>query len=196
MENLKILLYPHPILKHKSKPIRKIDAELKEIVAAMFKLMYETDGIGLAANQVGLPYQLFVMNSSGDREKPEDEYVFINPVIRKKKGKEEDEEGCLSFPEIHARVVRPTEIELEGVSLEGQLQRFQWKGLPARAAQHEIDHLLGVSFVDRLSVTALAEIREELWELEEQFETDQRLGLVPAFEEIEQQIKTLEEKRC
>ena len=194
MEKLTIKKYPHPILKYKSKPVTKIDAELKEIVREMFELMYETDGIGLAANQVGVPYQLFVMNVSGNREKKEDEYVFINPVIHKKKGKEEDEEGCLSFPEIHAHVVRAAEIELEGISLEGKPQRFTWKGLLGRAVQHEVDHLKGVSFVERLSESVFVEIRERLAELETQFETDQRLGLIPPSEEIEAQIARWEGK--
>jgi len=188
LEKLTIKKYPHPILKYKSKPIAKIDTQLKETIREMFELMYETDGIGLAANQVGIPYQFFVMNVSGNREKPEDEYVFINPVIHKKKGKEEDEEGCLSFPEIRAPVVRAAEIELEGISLEGKRQRFTWKKLLARAVQHEVDHLKGVSFVERLSEPAFVGIREQLAELEMQFETDQRLGLVPPSDEIESQI--------
>ena len=188
MEKLTVKKYPHPILKYKSNPVMKIDAELKEIVREMFDLMYDTDGLGLAANQVGLPYQFFVMNASGDREKKEEEYVFINPVIQKKKGKEEDEEGCLSFPEIRAPVVRAAEIELEGISLEGKPQRFTWKGLLARAVQHETDHLKGVSFIERLSEPAFLEVREQLANLETQFETDQRLGLIPPNEEIEAQI--------
>ena len=188
MEKLIIKKYPHPILKYKSKPIIKIDAQLKKVVRAMFELMYETDGVGLAANQVGIPYQFFVMNVSGSREKPEDEYVFINPVIHKKKGKEEDEEGCLSFPEIRSPVVRASEIELEGISLEGKPQRFTWKGLLAGVVQHETDHLKGVSFVERLSEPAFVEIREQLADLDAQFETDQRLGLIPPNQEIEAQI--------
>jgi len=194
LEKLTIKKYPHPILKYKSKPVTKIDAALKEIAREMFDLMYATDGIGLAANQVGLPYQFFVMNVSGNREKPEDEYVFINPVIHRKKGKEEDEEGCLSFPEIQSHVVRAAEIELEGISLEGKLQRFTWKGLLARAVQHEVDHLKGVSFVERLSEAVFVEIRERLAELEMQFETDQRLGLIPSNAELEAQIARWESK--
>ncbi|MBR5626760.1 MAG: peptide deformylase, partial [Thermoguttaceae bacterium] len=89
---MKIVKYPHPILAYQSKPLRKIDQELRDIVAEMFDLMYESQGVGLAGNQVELPYQLFVMNPTGDPEKKE-EYVMINPVILKKKGREEGEEG-------------------------------------------------------------------------------------------------------
>ena len=194
MEKLTIQKYPHPILKFKSKPITKIDAQLKEAVRQMFELMYESDGVGLAANQVGLPYQLFVMNVSGNREKKEDEYVFINPVIHKKKGKEEDEEGCLSFPDIRAPVIRAAKIELEGISLEGKPQQFLWKGLLARAVQHEVDHLKGISFVERLSEPAYVGIREQLADLETQFETNQRLGLIPSHEGIDAQIAEWGEK--
>jgi len=194
LEKLAIKKYPHPILKFKSKPVVKINAQLKETIREMFELMYETDGVGLAANQVGIPYQFFVMNASGNRENKEDEYVFINPVIHKKKGKEEDEEGCLSFPEIRVPVVRAAEIELEGISLEGKPQRFTWKGLLARAVQHETDHLKGISFVERLSEPAFVEIREQLVDLETQFETDQRLGLTPSHVEIEAQIAQWSEK--
>lgn len=194
MDELSIVLYPHPILRHKSKPITKIDNELKETVRRMFEVMYEAEGVGLAANQVGLPYQFFVMNVSGDPEKPEDEHVFINPIIQKKKNREELEEGCLSFPEINAPVVRPAEIEFEAIDLEGKPVQYQWSGMLARAAQHEIDHLNGISFVDRISETAFAEIREELQMLQTQFETDQRLGIVPSNDELHAKIAELEKK--
>ncbi len=194
MDKLTIKKYPHPILQYKSKPVMKIDAELKRIVDEMFELMYETDGVGLAANQVGIPFQFFVMNASGDRENKEEEYVFLNPVIQKKKGKEEDEEGCLSFPEIRAPVIRAAQIELEGISLDGKPQRFTWKDFLARAVQHETDHLKGITFVDRLSEAAMVEVREQLRELEDEFETDQRLGLIPSHEEIRDQIAQWEKK--
>ena len=196
MSDLKIHIHPHPILKYETLPIKKIDSELKKIVREMFDVMYEADGIGLAANQVGLPYRLFVMNTSADPEKKEDERVFINPVIHKKKGNEEDEEGCLSFPDIRAPVIRPNEIVIEGVTLDGQLAKYTWKGLLARAALHEFDHLNGISFVDHVSVTALAEIREKLLDLEYQFETDQRLGIIPPKTQIFAEIAELVHKRC
>lgn len=193
---MKLLSYPHPVLRHQCKPVKKIDAELRKSVTEMFELMYASEGVGLAANQVGLPYQLFVMNASGDKEKKEEEHCFINPVILKRKGKFTDNEGCLSFPDIRAEVVRAESIEFEGIDLNGELVRFQWKGHPARVVQHETDHLHGIGFVDRLSATALLEVKESLQELQLVFESDQRLGFIPSNEEIAQRIKELEEQRC
>ncbi|MGL6194617.1 MAG: peptide deformylase [Thermoguttaceae bacterium] len=191
-----IVKYPHPILRHKCKPIQKIDAKLKSIVDEMFEIMYSTEGIGLAANQIGLPYQLFIMNASGDREKTDEEYVFVNPIILKKKGREEDNEGCLSFPDIRADVVRPAEIVFEGVSLGGKVMQFNWKGLLARVVQHEIDHLFGKSFVDRISVASVADVREKLDDLLDQYETDQNLGLIGTDDAILAQIAELERLHC
>ncbi|HCK40114.1 MAG TPA: peptide deformylase, partial [Planctomycetaceae bacterium] len=83
---LKIIHYPHPTLRHVSKPVKRVDAELKDMIAQMFALMYRHEGVGLAANQVDLPYRLFVANPSGDPENKEAEHVFINPVLRGGKG--------------------------------------------------------------------------------------------------------------
>lgn len=194
MEKLTIIKYPHPILRYKSKPVEKINAEFKAIIPEMFELMYEAAGVGLAANQVGLPYQFFIMNISGDPEKKEDEFVFINPVIQKQSGREEEEEGCLSFPDIRAPVTRPAKITLEGISLDGKVQKFDWDGFLARAAQHEIDHLRGVSFIDRLNEVARLEIQEMLDDLQEEFETDQRLGMIASNDQLAAEIAELEKK--
>ena len=181
---LHVFKYPHPILKQKAKPIKKIDAALRDLVVRMFALMYETEGVGLAANQVGLPLQLCVINPTGDKAKPEEEVVLINPVIRRRKGSAEESEGCLSFPEIHASVVRPDAIEIEAISLNGEVRSFAWKGFLARVAQHELDHLHGVGFIDRLTPTVLLSIKEELEALEIEFESNRRLGFLPSEEEM------------
>ena len=193
---MQIIKYPHPTLRHKSKPIKRIDQELRDIIAEMFELMYDDDGVGLAANQVNLPYQIFVLNTTGDPDQKENEYVFINPIISKKKGSAESEEGCLSFPEIHAPVIRPSEIVIQGVGLDGQVQQYHWKGFAAKAAQHETDHINGLTFVDRLSPTNQLAVRSRLEELEQEFETNRRLGLIPSDEEIAAHIEELERKRC
>ncbi|MCL2349586.1 MAG: peptide deformylase [Planctomycetaceae bacterium] len=193
---MQIIKYPHPILRHKCKPVKKIDQELRDIVAEMFETMYDDDGVGLAANQVGLPYQLFVINTSGDADKKENEHVFINPVIRKKKGSEESGEGCLSFPEINAPVIRPAEVVIQGVGLDGQVHELHCKKLISRAVQHEYDHINGVVFIDRLSPANLLDIKEQLLELEREFETNRRLGLIPSDKEIAAKILELESKYC
>jgi peptide deformylase len=115
---LRIVKYPHPALRHKSKPLRRVDGELKNTIREMFDLMYEQKGVGLAANQVDLPYRLFVLNLEGDPAKGE-EHVFLNPVIAKRHGTVEAEEGCLSFPEIYAPVKRATKITVSAYNLDG-----------------------------------------------------------------------------
>ena len=169
---------------------------MREIIAEMFETMYDDDGVGLAANQVNLPYRIFLLNTSGDPNQKENEFVFINPVITKKKGSAESEEGCLSFPEIHAPVIRPDEIVIQGVGLDGQVQEYHWKGFAAKAAQHEMDHINGMAFIDRLSPTNLLAIQDRLDDLEAEFETNRRLGLVPNDEEIAAKIAELESKYC
>jgi len=193
---VQVIKYPHPILRHKCKPIKRIDQELREIIAEMFETMYDDDGVGLAANQVNLPYRIFVLNTSGDPNQKENEFVFINPVITKKKGSAESEEGCLSFPEIHAPVIRPDEIVIQGVGFDGQVQEYHWKGFAAKAAQHEMDHINGMAFIDRLSPTNLLTVQDRLDDLEAEFETNRRLGLIPNDEEIAAKITELESKYC
>ena len=157
--------------------------------------MYAAAGVGLAANQVGLPFQLFVMNPTGNQEVKDEEYVFINPVIIKKSGNVSDNEGCLSFPDIHADVVRAEMIEVESISLSGEEQHFQWKDRPARIVLHEIDHLKGIGFIDHLSATAKLEIRSELDDMHAIFEGDQRLGFVSSEIAI-QALKEYERRFC
>ena len=91
---LEIVHYPHPALRHVSKNLKRVDSELREMVAQMFELMYEHEGVGLAGNQVDLPYRLFVANPSGSAENRDAEQVFINPVLRAGHGQAEAEEGC------------------------------------------------------------------------------------------------------
>jgi len=193
---VKVLTYPHPILKYRCKPIQKINKELRDIAAEMFEAMYSDEGVGLAANQVGLPLQMFVMNSTGDSEKKEEERVFINPVILKKKGKTTDDEGCLSFPGIRADVLRSEYVDIEGIDLNGEVQRFQWSGFPAKIVQHETDHLNGIGFIERLTETAILNIKEELEELQVNFEGDCNLGFIPPVEELFRQIKEIEDRFC
>ena len=99
---MQIVKYPHPALTHKSRELKRVDAELRKMIAEMFELMYAHKGIGLAANQVDLPYRVFVLNVSGEAANKDQELVFINPTILRQSGNVEAEEGCLSFPEIYA----------------------------------------------------------------------------------------------
>ena len=148
---LQVVQYPHPALRHVSKPLKKIDAELRDIVREMFELMYKHNGVGLAANQVNLPYRVFVVNLESDPKKGA-ELAFINPVISRRKGLDEAEEGCLSLPGLYGYVKRPAEVVVDAFSLEGQPIHLELEGL-LRVVQHETDHLDGRLFIDRLNAT-------------------------------------------
>ncbi len=109
---LEIIHHPHPTLRFKSQPLKKVDAELREMIAEMFVLMYKQEGVGLAANQVNLPYRFFVSNPTGDIKQSEHEQVYINPVLRGGKGTVEGEEGCLSLPGVFGIVKRYQSIKV------------------------------------------------------------------------------------
>ena len=189
---MEIVKYPHPTLRHKSKPLCRVDGEVKKAIREMFDLMYANEGIGLAANQVDLPYRLFVMNVQGDPEAGEEEYVFINPVITSRKGGAEGREGCLSFPEIFAPVRRPAKITVNAYALDGRELSYEMDGLYARAVQHELDHLDGVLFIDRFSQTNLMAVKEELDDLEQEFKMQRRLKVIGSDGEIAARLLELE----
>ncbi|MEN6559000.1 MAG: peptide deformylase [Thermoguttaceae bacterium] len=191
---LRVLKYPHPALRHKSKPLRRVDGELKDVIREMFDLMYRQKGVGLAANQVDLPYRFFVINPEGDPAKGR-EFVFLNPVLEKRSGTAEAEEGCLSFPEIFAPVKRSAKVTVSAYDLDGQEIRCEFDGLMARAVQHEYDHLDGVLFVDRLSPTGLLSVKEALAELEREFEGDRQRGVIPDDQKIASRLERLEQLR-
>lgn len=192
---LSIIHYPHPTLRHESRPIQKVDKQLKTWVAEMLDLMYEHEGVGLAANQVDLPYRIFVANPTGDSQKPEMEQVFINPVLSKPKGQEEGNEGCLSIPGVHADVVRSNSIHIEAYDLAGNLLEADLEGFPARVVQHEVDHLDGVLFLDRLSEGNLANIRHLVEEFEVDFQSRLSTGEAPTEEQVAQRLAELEAER-
>ena len=193
---MRIVKYPHPTLRHKSKPLRRVDAELRKIVGRMLDLMYEKKGIGLAANQVDLPYRLLVMNTEGDAAAEELEYVFINPVIVKRSGTAEGEEGCLSFPEVFAPVRRSEKIVLSAYNLAGEEVSYQLGDLAARVAQHEYDHLDGMLFIDRLSPSAGLSVKQALADLEQEFQGDRDRSLIPGDRQIAARLAELERLRA
>jgi peptide deformylase len=192
---VQIIKYPHPTLRHKSKPLRRVDGEVKKIVRGMFDLMYRHKGIGLAANQVDLPYRLLVVNVTGDPALRDEEYVFINPVITDRKGSSEDREGCLSFPEIYAPVVRPERIVVNAYALNGEEFSYEFDGLYARVVQHEADHLDGILFIDRLSPANRLAVKEDLAALAREFNTYRQRGRIPDDAQIAARLAELEAAR-
>ena len=192
---MRIIKYPHPTLRHQSKPLRRVDAELRKTAGEMLDLMYEHKGIGLAANQVDLPYRLFVMNIQGDPEAKELEHVFINPVIVKHSGTAEGEEGCLSFPEVYAPVKRSEKIVISAYNLAGNEVSYELTDLAARAAQHEADHLDGVLFIDRLSPSARLSVKQALADLQTEFQGSRDRGLIPDDHQITARLAEVEALR-
>jgi peptide deformylase len=191
---MEIVYYPHPALRWKSQPIRQINDEVRQVVREMFSLMYAHKGIGLAANQVGLPWQLFVLNLTGDPEEKDEEYVFINPEIVKRKGSEEGEEGCLSLPKLYSDVRRAAEIIIQAYDLDGQGFEMTLDELGARCFQHELDHLEGTLFVDRISDSKRREIEPVLEEFVSEYRKQQFLGKILPDADIIALLKTLEPK--
>jgi len=189
---MEIVHYPHPALRWKSKPVAEINAELRGTVRRMFELMYEARGVGLAANQVALPYRLFVVNVTGDPASKEDERVFINPEIVHRKGSAAGEEGCLSLPELYGQVRRATTIIVEAFDLKGRSFEATLEELPGRVVQHEADHLDGVLFIDRVSEEERQELEPKLAELEARFRRRQASGETPGDEEIAKHLRALE----
>jgi peptide deformylase len=192
---LQIVQYPHPTLRHVSKPLKRVDKELHATVREMFELMYAAKGVGLAANQVNLPYRLFIINLESDPKAVDQEKVFLNPVLTSRKGNAEAEEGCLSLPGLYADVKRPERIALNAYDLSGQEVNLELDGLFARAVQHEIDHLDGILFIDRLAPTAEMAVKDVLAEFEVQYAGQLERGEIPDDAAIAKRLAELEKLR-
>ncbi len=145
-----IVKFPDPVLQKPAEPVTVFDAELRKLVDDMFTSMYDAQGIGLAAPQIGISKRLTVIDLSFQK-KPEDKIVLINPEVIEIRGKQVEEEGCLSLPEIRDRVVRAAEVKVRAQDAEGRPIEVEGTELLARAIQHEIDHLDGILFIFRLS---------------------------------------------
>jgi peptide deformylase len=161
----------------------------------MFELMYEHEGVGLAANQVDLPYRLFVANPEGDASSKETECVFINPVLSAGRGQEEDEEGCLSIPGVRAPVTRNLKIKVQAYDLSGNEITADAEDLMARILQHETDHLDGTLFIDRLGPAQLTALRDKLEEFELVFQSRLETGEIGDAEKLAERLAELERLR-
>jgi len=188
---LRIVKYPHPTLRRVSKPVRRVDADLRSIAAEMLDLMYEAEGVGLAANQVDLPLRIFVANPTGKRGEGE-ELIIINPELQLPKGSEIDREGCLSLPGIYADVRRAKQIQLSAYDLQGNPIERTLDGFLARIVQHEYDHLDGKFFFDRLSEEHLRELEPGFDDLESEFRDARLAGEIPSDEHVVQSLEAWE----
>lgn len=177
-----IVQYGHPVLRLKCRPVTEVDATILELVADMLDTMADANGVGLAAPQVGEDIRLAVIDVSHDpdcisflkvngKDAPLDSImplVFINPELEFSEDKESGTEGCLSIRGIRAEVRRPEAVKATLPQLDGSVLEIETDGLLARALQHEIDHLNGVLFVDRLSAVAKVSMKNRLKRLLDQ----------------------------
>jgi peptide deformylase len=175
---LEIIVYPDPFL---TKPCRAITAEefksgvadgwnLEELVARMKATMYASNGIGLAAPQVGVGLRVFVADPSKEHTAF---FAILNPKIAETHGSSVEEEGCLSVPEVRAKVKRPAAITITGMDAKGQPLSFGADELLARVCQHEYDHLDGILFINKLGMTGKLLVRRQLVDLEEDYRLTQ-----------------------
>ena len=183
------------MLRYVSKPVRKVNADFRKLVQEMFDIMYASNGIGLAANQVELPIRLFIVNLAAKRGDGE-ELVFINPVLSHQKGSDEAEEGCLSLPSLYAQVIRPKTVRVQAYNLQGQEVKADLSGLLAKCVQHENDHIDGVLFTDRIPELTRAAIADQLAEFETDFDSRRSTGEIPDDASISSLRAEWESKFC
>jgi peptide deformylase len=146
---MKILTYPDPFLSRKSITVKSFNKNLRQLCQKMLELMYKQNGVGLAATQIGILYSIIVINPT---KKTSDEIVLINPKIIKASPKVcEEEEGCLSIPNLSAKIKRLEKITCQFFNAEGRKNILDFDVFLSRIIQHEIDHLNGILFIDRLS---------------------------------------------
>lgn len=147
---LPIVKYPDPILQRPTELVTEFDEELRTLVDDMFESMYAAKGIGLAAPQIGISKRLTVIDLS-NKENPDEKIVLVNPEVIETQGRQYEEEGCLSLPEIREKVVRAEKVKVKAQNVEGEWFEIDGEELLARAFLHEIDHLDGVLFIFRVS---------------------------------------------
>ena len=146
-----IITEPNKLLRQVSQPVEKVGKEEQQLMNDMLDTMYDANGIGLAAIQIGIPKRIIVMDICKEEGKKEPRY-FVNPIIKNKNPiKNTHEEGCLSVPDQFAEIDRPSECDVEYLDYNGEKQLLKAEGLLATCIQHEMDHLEGILFIDYLS---------------------------------------------
>ena len=160
MAILKLHKYGSPVLREKAMQVAKVDNEIRELVENMIETMYAEGGVGLAAPQVGVSKKIIVIDTE-----EKGIIVLINPVIIKREGESKEEEGCLSVPGVYSPVKRSYSITVEALDLDENKIRITQEGFLAIALQHEIDHLEGYLFIDRLSPAKRLMIKDKLKEI-------------------------------
>ncbi|MDA1194004.1 MAG: peptide deformylase [Planctomycetota bacterium] len=168
--NLDIVLWPDPVLLRGTEPIAQVDDELRAVVGEMRRVLFEERGVGLAAPQVGVARRLMLVCPSGE---PGDEFPVLNPEIVAAEGEEIGEEGCLSFPGIYGRVPRAVVIRVRYQDLDLRTHEMELSDWVARIFQHELDHLNGRVFIDRMTPASRAKAEDALEALRSRFAESQ-----------------------
>lgn len=174
---LDIVKYGNPVLRQKGECVEEVTSEISQLIDNMLETMHEARGIGLAAQQVGRPLQLAIIDVTGVEDRPSrmsldgepvnpEDYmplILINPEwIAASDVKEDGGEGCLSFPEVYGEINRPEEIDVTATDENGEQVAFRCGGLLARAIQHEWDHLQGILFIDRMDAIVRTQLKPEV----------------------------------
>jgi peptide deformylase len=173
---LEVVKYGHPVLRERGEKIKAITPEITQLIADMFETMYDSHGVGLAAQQIARALQLTVIDVRGVEDRPSTLWlngqpadvnafmplVLINPRVTPVAPPVAGPEGCLSFPEIYADITRPEQVDVTALNAKGEPISFRAGGLLARAVQHECDHLQGVLFIDRMPAATKAKLRKEI----------------------------------
>jgi peptide deformylase len=173
--NRPIVLYPDPRLKTKSKPVTQFGPELKTLVAEMTETMREACGVGLAAIQIGEPIRMMVMDVQYDQEEKGEALAVFNPEIIQEEGSETIEEGCLSIPDVREEVERSFKVKIKYQDLEGKEKVSEFEGLLARCVLHEIDHMNGQLFIQKVPAVKRLFLKRQLDELKKNYKEAARL---------------------
>jgi peptide deformylase len=173
---LKITKYGHPVLREKGRRIDTITQEIRQLAAEMIETMYAAEGVGLAAQQVGRPLMLTVIDVT-----PSDQpwtispklpmpLILLNPIVSRPQGEQTGSEGCLSIPEVSGQIRRAAQVSVRARTLDGGEIEFDCTGLLARAVQHEVDHLNGILFIDRMNAATRASFAGKLKKMQKETE--------------------------
>ncbi|RLJ70202.1 peptide deformylase [Hydrogenivirga caldilitoris] len=145
-----IVTYPADVLTKPTDKVGAIDTEIKKLIRDMFDTMYNAEGVGLAANQIGVPLSIMVIDTTPKEDAPDLKLVLINPEVIAEEGKIKYKEGCLSFPGLSVEVERARKVKVKALNEHGEPVEIELVDFPAIVFQHELDHLKGITFIDRL----------------------------------------------
>lgn len=170
-----IVFYPDPRLLSKSVPVTQFDQELKDLAVDMTETMRHAEGVGLAAIQIGVAKRMMVMDTRYDEEDKGESLAFCNPVVLSEEGSETIEEGCLSIPDVREEVERSFKVKVKGQLLDGSEKTFEFEGLLARCVLHEIDHMNGHLFIQKVPAVKRMFLKRQLDELKKNFKQAAKL---------------------